>query len=43
MREDARLIGFELPEIDFRIQSLDAVDDADLSGVGGRPRRRTGL
>ena len=24
-------IGFELPEIDFRIQSLDAADDADLT------------
>ena len=28
---DIEDIGFELPEIDFRIQSLDAVDDADLA------------
>jgi DNA modification methylase len=28
---DIEAIGFELPEIDFRIQSLDAVDDADLA------------
>jgi hypothetical protein len=28
---DIEDIGFELPEIDFRIQSLDAVDDAGLA------------
>jgi DNA modification methylase len=28
---DIEDIGFEFPEIDFRIQSLDAVDDADLA------------
>jgi hypothetical protein len=28
---DIEDIGFELPEIDFRIQSLDAADDADLA------------
>ncbi len=28
---DIEDIGFELPEIDFRIQSLDAVEDADLA------------
>src|ERR1700720_755445 len=28
---DIEDIGFELPEIDFRIHSLDAVDDADLA------------
>ncbi len=39
-------IGFELPEIDFRIQSLDASEDADLADelppVSGPPVSRPG-
>ena len=43
---DVEDIGFELPEIDFRIQSLDASEDADLADecqpVSGPPVSRPG-